>query len=130
VALQDVGRRCKELGATAVEIVTLDVLDFASHGAVADRVIAKLGRVDVLVRTAAAVVAARSCRLCCCSCCCSCCSCPHARSRPCYCWRAQVNNAGRSQRGLFEDTEMQVEEDVLRLNVLGPVSVRARCDWV
>jgi dehydrogenase/reductase SDR family protein 7 len=34
-----------------------------------------------------------------------------------------VNNAGRSQRALIEETALQVDEEMFRLNVLGPISI-------
>ncbi len=55
---QVIAERCRQYGAQAAEVVPLDVLDFKSHAAVASRVVAKMGRIDVLVRRLGDTVAA------------------------------------------------------------------------
>lgn len=77
-----VAQRCGELGAADAYALRLDVEAFSSHAPAVASVLARYGRIDVL-----------------------------------------VNNAGRSQRALVESTPIAVDQAMLSLNVIGPLSL-------
>jgi len=77
-----VAQRCGELGAQDAYALRLDMEALSSHAPAMASVLARFGRLDVL-----------------------------------------VNNAGRSQRGLVERTPVAVDQAMLALNVVGPLSL-------
>eukprot|EP00292_Cryptomonas_paramecium_P008430 CAMPEP_0113721684 /NCGR_PEP_ID=MMETSP0038_2-20120614/37283_1 /TAXON_ID=2898 /ORGANISM="Cryptomonas paramecium" /LENGTH=286 /DNA_ID=CAMNT_0000650747 /DNA_START=1 /DNA_END=858 /DNA_ORIENTATION=+ /assembly_acc=CAM_ASM_000170 len=68
--------------AKEVEVLQLDISDYASHKAAVTRVVSRFGRIDYL-----------------------------------------INNAGRLQRGLVEETELAVDKAIFETNVLGTISL-------